>query len=304
VAYLVKARVGRSQGAVIFWGLVSAVFASAFCYYYLENRSNEEKNRTLVDQVMILQGEKDSLSSEREKLEAEASDTEKQLSEREQFLQEKESNLAQEESQIESMGSATPGQQLAAQAAGIRKFDEAVRKIAARVPDADVVVRGGRPVLRVANALFFDAGDDQLKPDGKDVLTLVAEAASGSAIRFELRVETFTDAKGETGTAAGQPVSVDAWTLTARRAGAIAHYLRDAGGLPFQDVIAVGRADFLPIEPNAPDGHSRNRRVEITIAPAPSSFHAPEPGKILRAKPVVAGAAAPAADRPANTGSP
>jgi len=303
VAYLVKARVGRSQGAVIFWGLVSAFFASAFCYYYLENRSNEEKNRTLVDQVMILQGERDSLSSEREKLEASAGDTEKQLTEREQFLQEKENNLAQEEAQIEAMGTPAPGQQLAAQAAGVKKFDDTVRQIAARVPDADVVVRGGRPVLRVPNAYFFEPGDHQLKPDAQALLNLVAQAASGSASRFELRVESFTDSDGETTTGTDKPVTVDAWTLTAGRAGAIAHYLRDAGGLPFQDVIAVGRADFLPVEAGS-TGSGRNRRIEITIAPAPSAFHAPEPGKILRAKPVVAGAADPATDNAVNTGSP
>lgn len=316
MAYLVKARVGRSQGAVIFWGLVSAFFASAFCYYYLENRNNEEKNRTLVDQVMILQGERDSLTSERQKLESAASDSEKQMNDREQFLQEKETNLAQEESQIEAMGPTGQTQQ-AAQAAGVKKFDDAVRKLAAQTPDADVTVRGGRPVLRVPSLFFFDPASDVLKPDGKTLLNAIAQAATGTASRFELRVETFTDSAGETPAppAANAPApappktgptkSVDAWTLTTGRAATIARYLRESSVMPFQNVIAVGRADFSPIDSGSKQGHARNRRVEFTIAPVPASFHAPEPPKTARAKAVSPGeAAAPAAATSANTGTP
>jgi flagellar motor protein MotB len=295
MAYLVKApRVGRSQGAVIFWGLVSAFFASAFCYYYLENRNNEESSRKLAEEVRNLQDENDSLASEQRKAQAAAGDTEKQLTEREQFLQEKETSLAEEQSQIESAGSQTLNQsQLSQQqAAGVKHFDDTVRQIVARSPNADVVVRGGRPVLR-------------RNPPNK----------------FELRVETFTDAAGETpGAAAPAPANpsrpntgapkteetgpaIDAWTLTAERAAAIAHYLRDRGTLPVQDVIAVGRADSPSIGP-AKDGSSRSRRVEVTLAPVAASFHAPEP-KASHSKPVTpAGTQPPAAgqqpsDRPA-----
>ncbi len=336
MAYLVKApRVGRSQGAVIFWGLVSAFFASAFCYYYLENRNNEEKNRTLVDQVQNLQDERDSLNSDRQKMEAAASDTEKQLREREEFLQDKETKLAQEESDIEALGTQTQSQsqQSAAQAAGVKKFDDTVRKLVARVPDADVVVRGGRPVLRLPSSLFFDAGAAQLKPDGKTVLNQVAQAATGTPARFELRVETFTDSGGEsTGGAAvpaaapvgntdtladalkdrgtgpvpakpaGKPGGMDAWVLSAARAAAIAHYLHDAGLLPFQDVLAIGRGDFQPIEPNSEQGHARNRRVEITITPVPAPFHPPEL-KAAKKSPAPA-SAMPTSETSADTGAP
>jgi flagellar motor protein MotB len=321
VAYLVKApRVGRSQGAVIFWGLVSAFFASAFCYYYLENRNNEERDRTLVDQVMVLQSERDSLDSERNKMEAAASDTEKQLHDREEFLQDKETKLAQEESAIEATGTQTQTQsQLSAeQAAGVKKFDDAVRKLVAKSQDADVVLRGGRPVLRMPSSFFFDPGETQLKPEAKSILDQVAAAVGGQAGRFELRVETFTDTDGEMTVApvpatpapanAPKPHNVDAWQLTAMRAATIAHYLRDQGNLPFQDVIAVGRADFQPIVPNSQQGHARNRRVEITITPLPAPFHSPEATtKSPHAKTGAAAAApasAPAAGTSADTGAP
>ena len=275
MAYLVKApRVGRSQGAVIFWGLVSAFFASAFCYYYLENRTNEEKNRTLVDQVMILQGERDSLNAERAKIEAAEGDTQKQYAERQEFLQEKEANLAQEEAQLEATGSQPPSQaqQNAAQAAVVKKFDDTAHQLAAQVPNSEVITRGGRPVMRLPSTFFFAPGYAQLKPESKSALDQLAQAVGGTSARFELRLATFTDSEGEASDSSTKPV--DAWTLSAKRAAALSHYLRDTSVLPFDNVIATGRADFLPLG-SAQDG--RNRRVEITLAPIPAPFHAPEP---------------------------
>jgi hypothetical protein len=180
--------------------------------------------------------------------------------------------------------------------------------LVAKTQDADVVVRGGRPVLRMPSSVFFDVGSSQLKPEGKAVLSQIAQAMSGQSDSFELRVETFTDSNGETEKAdaatAPDKIFVDttpgakkpdaktppvspptdkphdgsSWLLTGTRAAAIAHYLHDQGTLPFQNVIAMGRSDYQPIVPNSPEGHARNRRVEITITPVPPSFHPRDAG--------------------------
>ena len=189
-------------------------------------------------------------------------------------------------------------------------------------------MRGGRPVLRMPSSTFFESGDAQLKPDGKDVLTQVAQAASSGSSRFELRVETYTDSEGETPDASAAPPrspapakskpAMDAWTLTADRAASIAHFLRDGAIMPFQNIVAVGRADFQPIEAGSTSGsgHARNRRVEITITPVPGSFRGPETPKSPHGKPTPSTKSpssgktsstvtpAPAADTSANTGSP
>jgi len=295
--------VGRSQGAVIFWGLVSFFFAMAFCYYYLKNRTNEETSRKMSDQVMILESERDSLSSERDKIQAAASETEKQLKTREDFLQDKETKLADEETRLESMGqlSQNRSQQNQAQAAVVKKFDDTVRKLVAKTQDADVVLRGGRPVLRMPSSVFFASGDAKLKPEGKAMLSEIAQALGGQMDNFELRIETFTDSAGEAGKTDSTPgvkVFVDttatnapaatapaakphdgaSWSLTGIRAAAIAHFLHDQGTLPFQNVLVMGRSDFQPIIANSPEGHARNRRVEITITPLPASFHPRDTG--------------------------
>jgi flagellar motor protein MotB len=337
VAYLVKApRVGRSQGAVIFWGLVSAFFASAFCYYYIKNRTNEEDARKYDEQVTILQGERDSLNSERDKMEAATSDTDKQLRARADFLQEKETKLAEEQSEIESMGAGGgQTQQSQSQAAGVKRFDETARKLVAGTPGADVVVRGGRPVLRLPSSIFFAAGDAQLLPGGKTILNQAAGAIDGQAARFELRVENFSDsgsesakneakapaktkyeftAKKDDADATGQGVAdagtvanakpsryANAWELTAARAAAIAHYLRDQGTLPFQNVIVEGRGDS---QSGTSGSKAHDRRVEITLAPVPAPYRASETAKGAHAKSSATPSLAPPPDAPADQPAP
>ena len=300
MAYLVKApRVGRSQGAVIFWGLVSAFFASAFCYYYLKNRTNEESARTLNDQVIVLQGERDSLSSERDKIEAATSDTEKQLQARGDFLQQKETKLAEEESELDALGTNGHAAQSQAQAQGVKRFDDAARQLVAGTPGADVSLLGGRPLLRLPSSVFFAAGDARLLPGGKAILDQAAQAIGGPGARFEMRVETFSDSGSEStqvGAAAPVPKKDDAdatgvasaadaaakihyataWDLTAARAAAIDRYLHDQGMLPFQDVVVMGRGDTLSAAGGSKDGHARSRLVEITLTPVPAPFRAPD----------------------------
>ena len=285
-------RVGRTQAASIFWGLVSVCFAAAACFYFWKNHENEMSANVLRDQVMILQEQSEALNSEKEKLQADMSQSEAQLKTREDFLQDKEAKLALEETQIESMGNQgqTQTQQSEGQAAVVKKFNEAVRKLA-KDPDTDVVVRGGRPVLRVPSSVFFAYGDATLKPEGEAVLTQVAQALNGQLTNFELRVETFTDSEGETPTApnlvqpvpapgvsqpakppaAPKPLYASSWDLTGARAAAIAHYLREKTPLPFQNVMVIPRADYQPIV-SSKEGHARNRRIELTITPVPVVF--------------------------------
>ena len=306
VAYLVKApRVGRSQGAVIFWGLVSAFFASAFCYYYLKNRTNEESARQAIEQVSMLQDQKDALTSERDKIEAATSDTEKQLQARADFLQQKETKLAEEEAELDALGTNGKAAQSQAQVEGVKRFDDAARQIAAGIPGADVSLLGGRPLLRLPSPVFFAAGDARLLPGGKSILDQAAQAIGGPGSHFEMRVETFSDsgnessqadatvAKKDDAAANGAAGATDAtanvhyanaWDLTAARAAAIDRYLHDQGTISFQNVLVMGRGDTLSAAGGSKDGRARSRLVEITLAPVPTPFHAPDTAKTSHGK--------------------
>lgn len=298
---------GRSQGASIFWGLVSVCFAAAFCFFFWKNHENESSANVLRDEVLALQEQRDALSSQKDKLQEGLSDAATQQQTREQFLQEKESKLAAEEARLENM--AQQGQNPPNQAATVKKFDDVVRKIA-KGSDAEVVLRGGRPVLRLPGTTFFSFGGTGLKTEGRSILSQILKALDGQMESFELRIESFTDGDSEIGdvpapagapamapgkppapadahkpapivTAATTPAPAtatspsryaNAWELTSARAAAILRFLQDAGNVPMANILVVGRGD-TGAGGAGKEAHARNRRIEITITPLPAAFH-------------------------------
>ncbi len=299
--YLEKTRqVGRSQAASIFWGLVSLFFTAAACYYFWKNHENETSADVLRDQVLTLQEERDSLSSQRDKLQASISETETQLKTREDLIEEKETKVAEEETQAEAIAQQAQANTLQneAETAVIKKFNDTARRLAK--DDTDVVVREGRPVLRVPDSMLFAFGSTTLKPEGKALLGQIAQSLSGQMGDFELRIATFTDSAESAGVDGTTPTPVNLkpdpaaktapdtkpplapppdrtpWDLTGARAAAIEKYFHDDATLPFPNVIVLARGDFDPIVDSGADGHARNRRTEITVDPMPAPFHAPD----------------------------
>ena len=279
-------RIGRSQGASIFWGLISVCFAAGACYYFWKNTESKREAEQWHDQVLQLQDETDSLRAEKTHLQAGMAEEENQVKAREDLVQEKETELATEELRVEGLGrqSATVAAQNQAQVAMVKKFNDVIRKLGGATPP-DVVERAGRPVLRVPNAQLFAPGDATLTPDGKALLNQIALGIVGQMDTFELRVVCYTDTDAEAAPDATKKDTSDpeahaaSWTLTAARAAALSRYFRDQTQLPFLNVVVSGRGDAEPIAPNAGAGSAHNRRVEITVSPLPVPYHAPDSDK-------------------------
>ena len=275
---------GRSQGATIFWGLISVCFAFAACFYYWKNIGNERSANQLRDQVLQLREENETLSSEKQHLESSRAEAASQLNTREELVQEKEAQLAQEETTLEGMGRQAQNQtqQNLSQVVMVKKFNDVIRKIGKDTPP-DVVERGGRPVLRVPNADLFAPGDTALKPEGKALLSQIAQAIGGQLDTFELRVVAYTDTEAEAQAPSnGQKKDASAdshtasWDLTSSRAATLSRFFRDQTQVPALNVLVMGRGDAEPISPNGSESHARNRRVEITVTPLPVPFHSPD----------------------------
>lgn len=284
MAYFISSptRVGRSQGASIFWGLISVCFAAAACFYFWKNHENETTANVWRDQVLQLREENETLSSEKEHLESTRAEAEAQLKTREDLVQDKEAQLAQEETTLEGMGRQAQNQteQNLAQVVMVKKFNDVIRKIGKDTPP-DVVERGGRPVLRVPNAELFAPGDTELKPEGKTLLNEIAQAIGNQIDTFELRVVVYTDTEAEASSPAGEEkkgadAHAASWALTSARAATLSRFFRDQTQLPFLNVLVIGRGDAEPISSNAGESHARNRRVEITVTPLPVPFHSPD----------------------------
>jgi flagellar motor protein MotB len=283
-------RVGRSQGASIFWGVVSVCFAGAACFYYLKNHDNERVADQMRDQLLQLTEENESLNSQKENLQNSQAETESQLKTREDLVAEKETELAAEEAHLDGLGqqSEDVAQQNPSQVGVVKKFNDLIRKLGKTGP-TDVVERGGRPVLRVPNAQLFAPGDATLTPDGKALLNQIAVALNDQLDNFELRVVSYTDTDAEASSSSAtgpnstaspgsvaKPHYTTSWDLTGARASTIARFYRDQTTLPFLNVLVIGRGDSEPISSNTGQNHARNQRVEITITPLPVAFHAPD----------------------------
>ncbi len=285
VSYFISTpKVGRSQGASIFWGLISVCFAAAACYYYWKDQGNETMANKMRDQVLQLSDENETLKSQKEHLQASKAEEESQLKTREELVQEKETQLAAEETRLEGLGhqSEIQSEENQAQVAIVKKFNDTIAKLGKDL-DTDVVNRAGRPVLRIPNTDLFAPGDATLKPEGKALLTQLAQPLLGQLDTFELRVVAYTDTDAE-GTAGNgkkqdeaKPTGSPSWDLTAARASALARFYRDQTQLPFRNVVVAGRGDSDPVAANSQKDDPHNRRVELTVNPLPVAFHAPDP---------------------------
>jgi flagellar motor protein MotB len=286
VGYFIDAppRIGRSQGATLFWGLISLCFAAGACYFFWKNNENERRADKWQYQSTQLQDQIENLQGEKAHLQDGLAGQETQVKAHEELVEEKETELAAEELRVEGIGrqNATIAAQNQAQVAMVRKFNDAIKKLGGATP-ADVVERSGRPVLRVPNAELFAQGDAALTPDGKALLNQIVQAIGGQMDTFELRVVCYTDTGGEAAPDApkkdADAAHAAAWDLTAARATALSHFFRDETQLPFLNVTVSARGDAEPIAMNAGQERAKNRRVEIAVTPLPVPFHAPDADK-------------------------
>jgi chemotaxis protein MotB len=134
-------------------------------------------------------------------------------------------------------------------------------------------ILGNRPDIRVVgdrfvfqSEVFFDAGQAQLKPEGRAELDQLASALIDlekqipSDIAWVLRVDGHTDVRP-----ISSPQFASNWELSASRAIAVVKYLISKGISP-QRLVAAGFGEFQPIDPaNTEEAYQRNRRIELKL---------------------------------------
>lgn len=124
-----------------------------------------------------------------------------------------------------------------------------------------VVVRNGRMLLSLPDAVLFDSGRTDLKPGGATALTRVAEVLGSMPDRSFVVAGHTDDVPIHT---ARFPSN---WDLSAARAVEVVNDLIKQGMKP-QRLAAAGYGEFDPIAPNdSPDNRAQNRRIEIVLQP-------------------------------------
>lgn len=113
-------------------------------------------------------------------------------------------------------------------------------------------------VITLPDALLFDSGRAELKPQSKEVLAKLAEKLKG--IPNRISVEGHTD---------NVPIRSETirsnWELSTLRALSVVHFLIETGISPDR-LSATGYGEYRNIADNStPEGRAKNRRVEIVL---------------------------------------
>jgi flagellar motor protein MotB len=124
--------------------------------------------------------------------------------------------------------------------------------------------------IGISGSVLFALNSDQLQPEGREVLkTLIEPLAAYLKTHDEiLMVSGFTD---DQQVREGNRRFADNWDLSAQRALTVTRALIDEG-VPASSVFAAAFGSEQPVASNADEeGRAKNRRVEITPVPGPSS---------------------------------
>jgi chemotaxis protein MotB len=127
-----------------------------------------------------------------------------------------------------------------------------------------ITTRHGRIVLQLHDDVLFDAGEADVKPDGKKAVAEIAATLRGVGGR-RFQVAGHTDA--EPLTAATKKKFPTNWELSTARAIAVVKLLTQEGIDPGM-LSAAGYGPYDPVASNGTsDGQAKNRRIEISLVP-------------------------------------
>jgi chemotaxis protein MotB len=122
----------------------------------------------------------------------------------------------------------------------------------------------GKLTVNMVDAVLFDSGKAEVKPEGLAVLQKVIDILKTVKDKA-IRIEGHTDNVQISGSVARTfPTN---WELSATRAVNVTRYLQHQGIDPTV-LSAVAYGEYLPASDNdTPEGKAKNRRIEIILAP-------------------------------------
>jgi len=136
-------------------------------------------------------------------------------------------------------------------------------------PDIEINVEKGVVFISIADKLLFKSGSYVVSDRAKAVLAKVAKVVNDKPT-FECMVEGHTDNVPFI----GNGVLLDNWDLSVKRSTAIIRVLTTELGVKPSQLIAAGRADFIPLVDNTTaENRAKNRRTRIVVLPKIDEFY-------------------------------
>lgn len=147
-----------------------------------------------------------------------------------------------------------------------KTYEEMLEKMKSEISQGQVTISElkGKLTVNMLNAILFDSGKAEVKPEGLAVLLKVIDILKNVKDKA-IRIEGHTDNVQIVGAlAAKYPTN---WELSAARAINVTRYLQSQGIDP-AILGAVAYGEYHPVAPNdTEEGKAKNRRIEIILVP-------------------------------------
>ncbi len=213
-------------------------------------KNSEEENRQLSSD---LEQTREELQEKEDDLEA----LEDRLNKKERDLEELSSELEKREERVKELEDL------------IASKDSAVNNLRKRVKDAlmsfeneeglSIEQRNGKIYVSLEAKLLFGSGSTKVDQSGKQALIDLAKALEDEK-DLQIMVEGHTDTDKVSPNASYE----DNWDLSVLRATSVVRIMRGNSDLPPERIIAAGRSEYHPVDPN---DKSKNRRIEVILTP-------------------------------------
>jgi chemotaxis protein MotB len=136
-------------------------------------------------------------------------------------------------------------------------------------PDIEVNVEKGVVFISIADKLLFKSGSYNVSDRAKEILGKVAKVVNDKPT-FECMVEGHTDNVPYS----GNGTLLDNWDLSVKRSTAIIRVLTKELNVNPAQLIAAGRAEFIPLVANDnAENKAKNRRTRIVVLPKIDEFY-------------------------------
>jgi chemotaxis protein MotB len=145
-------------------------------------------------------------------------------------------------------------------------YEQLVAKMKGEIDKGQVTISElkGKLTVNMVEAILFDSGKAEVKPEGLVVLGKVIEILK-TVNDKAIRIEGHTDNKPVTGPLTQRYATN--WELSAARAITVSRYLQKQGIEP-ASLSAAAFGEFKPVADNGTlEGRARNRRIEIVLVP-------------------------------------
>ena len=214
-------------------------------YTALEQNSNEalqasiEKNRGLLEEIQIKEGE---LLSERTRLDS----LRNELSSRISRVEELEGLIADKEALMSTLKNALADALVSFKGNGL-----------------SVEQRGGKVYVSMENKLLFQSGSWSVASNGKQALKQLGNVLATNP-EIAVLIEGHTDSDPYIG---NDNLSGN-WDLSTKRATEIVKLLLKNNSIKAENLTAAGRGQHLPLATNkTAAGKAKNRRIEVILTP-------------------------------------